>query len=267
VLLVASFAACSEDSSSTADDDGGSRGGTGGSSSGDSSGKSSGGTAGLAGSDGAEQPGATAGDTGNAGQSSAGEPTCAGDMSELTIDGSNWIPGACNDAAIQGAWYCYTDGISESDCDGKPRYADGGYCISGKTTSDPSGAAWGAALAFELNHPDGGAKTSYDATEHGLTGFAFEVVGSTGGAPLRIAFNAKGASGVQPFVEFSALDAERRTLRASIADAAVPADWNVLNAGATVDAAHISDIELRVAGGTSDDAYDLCVVSVTPLFD
>lgn len=271
VLLVASFAACSNDPKSTNGDDDGSLGGTGvatgGTSSGNSSGTANGGGAGHGGSAGAEEPGSTAGDTGSAGQSGDGEGSCEGDATELAIDGSYWMRGACNDAAIQGAWYCYADGISESDCDGKPRYSDGGYCIAGKVKNDPSGAAWGAAVAFELNHPDGAGKTSYDATEHRVTGFAFEVVGSTEGAPLRVAFNAPSASGVQPFVEFSPLDADRRTLRASIAAAAVPSDWDVPNAGAVVDPARISDVELRVAGGTSDAAYDLCVVSVTPLFD
>jgi len=271
MVLFAALASCSEDSKSSDDDDAGARAGTGTSTGGSSSGESGAGSSGRAmgggsevgGSGGSSEAGTTSGDAGQTGGSS----TCENDASELTIDGSDWMRGACNDAAIQGAWYCYADGTSETDCDGKPRYEDGGYCIGGQTKEDPSGAAWGAALAFELDHPDGEGKTTYDATAHGLTGFAFEVVGSTGGAPLRVAFNAASASGVQPFVEFAPLDHERRTLHATLADAVVPADWNVPNAGAVVDPTNISDVELRVAGGTIAAAYDVCIIGVTPLFD
>jgi hypothetical protein len=202
-----------------------------------------------------------------AGASGDGEPTCHGAASELTIDGSYWMWAECNDAAIQGAWYCYADGISESDCSGKPVYSDGGYCLSGTTLEDPSGDAWGAAVAFELNHPIESGKLSYDASEHGVTGFAIDVVGSSGGAALRVGFKTPSQSGVVPFVEFGALDGEPRTLHASIADAIVPPDWEVPNAGDVPNPSRISDVELRVAGGDREATYDVCVVRVTPLFD
>jgi hypothetical protein len=197
---------------------------------------------------------------------SSGEPTCHGAASELAIDGSYWMWAECNDAEIQGAWYCYADGISEHDCSGKPTYREGAYCLSGRTLEDSSGDAWGAAVAFELNHPLESGKASYDATEHGVTGFAVDVVGSSGGASLRVGFKAPSQSGVVPFVEFGALDGER-TLHASIADAIVPPDWEVPNAGDLANPSRISDVELRVAGGDREAAYDVCVVRVTPLFD
>jgi hypothetical protein len=202
-----------------------------------------------------------------AGAGGAGVPTCGGDASELTIDGTYWMWAECNDARIQGAWYCYTDGLSENDCSGKPQHTEDGYCLSGTTLEDASGDAWGAAVAFELNHPVGGDKASYDATARGVTGFALDVVGNSGGASLRVGFKAPAKSGVLPFVEFGALEDQPRTLIASIAEASVPSGWDVPNAGEVADPRSISDVELRIAGGDREASYSLCVVRVTPLFD
>jgi hypothetical protein len=241
---------------------GGTSGGSGGASSGrDATGGTQGGTAGAGGSSGSP----------SAGMGGSGTPiTCEGPRNELTIDGTHWIPGDCNDYEIEGAWYCITDEIADDDCDhttSQPRYDDQvvGYCISGTTILDAEFKAWGATLAFEL-HNDGAAKSSYDATAHGVVGFELTVQGITSGNPLRVTFTPT-ITGVDPspFVEYPSLEYETRTLTTLIEDAIVPPEWEVASAGDVPDPTAIVDVQLQVVGAQREAPYEFCITQVVPI--
>jgi hypothetical protein len=207
----------------------------------------------------------------NAGMGGASNPVmCGGPRSELTIDGMHWTSGECNDYEIQGGWHCITDEIADEDCDHTtrlPRYDDEvmGYCLSGTTIVDFEFKAWGASLGLELNN-DGVGKVGYDASAHGIVGFAVTVEGITSGNPLRIAFTPS-ATGIDtaPFVEYPSIENETRTLTAYIEDASVPAEWDVPSAGERADPTSIVDVELQVVGSRREAPFQFCITQVVPL--
>jgi hypothetical protein len=192
----------------------------------------------------------------------------------LPIDESGWVARECNDHMIQGAFYCYTDNINPTSCpaaaaDGTrppPFRPNGGMCISGSTTVDPTYAAWGAGLGLSLN--DAGSpsfvKSAYNATANGVTGFQILIAGDTGGRPLRVGFTgAAMPTGAQPFVEFAA---GSTNLEVAIQDAVVPSSWTTdPNAGMVADPANIYDIQVQIPGGDIATNYDFCIAGIQPV--
>jgi hypothetical protein len=180
------------------------------------------------------------------------------------------MSGECNDYAIQGGWYCFSDEIADGDCDevAGPRYDTGlvGYCLSGTTIVDPEYKAWGATLAFELNNEPSVGKMSYDASAHGVVGFDITVQGTTSGVPLRVGFTPSVTNmDATPFVEFEPLADESRTLTVMIADAQVPPEWDVPTAGNVVDPTSIADVQVQVVGGELEAPYQFCITHVAPI--
>lgn len=190
---------------------------------------------------------------------------CEGPTNELTIDGSHWMERDCNDFDIQGAWYCYDDGLSDSDCEDKPRWDTDlkGYCFSGTTIV--SADAWGAGVGIELNADPVDGKDFYDAAAKNIVGFAITVEGVSGTA-LHVNFTDEVMEkDVPPFIEYSPLGNETRVLEAYINEADVPATWDVPNAGQTVDPAKIMDIQVAVVGGDDEEPFEICITHVKPI--
>src|SRR5262245_55097251 len=194
--------------------------------------------------------GGASGNAGTGGTAGGGAMCSNSNRLTLPIDESGWVAAECNDLGIQGAFYCYDDGVNPTSCppaaaDGTrppPFRAGGGMCISGNTTMDPTYAAWGAGIGLSLGDSGGtpSVKTAYDATANGVTGFDIDMTGSTGNRPLRIGFTGSATPmGAQPFVEFPA---GAMALDVPIADALVPSTWTTdPNAGTMANPSSIFD--------------------------
>jgi hypothetical protein len=190
---------------------------------------------------------------------------CSADRTVLPIDASGWVPAECNDVEIQGAWYCYSDGVNPTSCpgEGAPYAAGRGMCLSGNTTIDPTYEAWGAGIGLTLNQDaDSSSGSSYDAASHDVVGFRIATSGNVGGARLRVQFTS-GNSGAMPFVEVDAGD----TVDVMLADAIVPPEWPVPEAGTVVDPSSIFDLQVAVAGGDAAFSYDFCITGLSVLVD
>ena len=196
------------------------------------------------------------------------------DKSTLPIDAKGWVARECNERNIQGAFYCYDDGVNPTSCppaaaDGTrppPFRAGGGMCISGNTTLDPTYAAWGAGIGLSLGDSGGmpSVKSAYDATANGVTGFHLDITGTTGNLPLRVGYTGAAAPvGAQPFVPFPAGATDLDVL---IADALVPESWTTdPNAGTHANPSSIFDLQVQITGGDAATTYDFCITNVTPI--
>jgi hypothetical protein len=220
-------------------------------------------------------PTGTTGGTGTAGASTGGAAavTCSNtDKSILPIDKTGWVARECNMYGIQGAWYCYTDGMTSAGCtaDMTP-YTDGkGMCLKGTTLGMPM--TWGAGIGLSLNDSGKTAtmasvKSAYSATANGVKGFKIALTGSTGGLPLRINFpKLASPTGVSPFVEVPGAPTTA-PYDVLIADALVPKAWMVTNAGETADPASIFDLQIQLPGDSKAAAFDFCISSLIPITD
>jgi hypothetical protein len=192
------------------------------------------------------------------------------DKTIIPIDATGWVPRNCDDYNIQGAWYCYSDGVGMTSCvTGKTPYVTAspgpGMCISGttaSTTSNPS--AYGAAIGFSLNDSGGtmSVKGSYNATMNNITGFNVTIAGNTGGLPVRIGFTgAASSTNPAPFVPVPGAG----TYAVKFSSANVPSTWMVPNAGATVDPTNIFDIGFQIAAGPTATPYNFCITALSPI--
>lgn len=190
-------------------------------------------------------------------------------MTTLPIDETGWVARGCNAYGIQGAWYCYDDGVNPSGCTANtPPYVAGeGMCLTGSTTAGDG--SWGAGIGLALN--DSGmmgatasVKSPYDAVTNGITGFQVVLTGDSGGLPIRVNFtNVANPSGVSPFRQVPGVG----SFDVSIADAVVPSAWEVDNAGETANAGAVYDVQVQVAGGDLAANYHVCIESITPISD
>jgi hypothetical protein len=207
-----------------------------------------------------------AGPTGGAGGS--GAATCSNaNLNTIPIDSTGWVARECNNFGIQGAWYCYDDGVNDSSCTtGTPPFRpQGGMCLSGTTTLDPTFAAWGGGIGLSLNETGGvgSVKSPFNATTSGVTGFAITIAGTSGGNAIRVNFSgaANTAGRISPFVQLPGAG----TYEVNLADAMVPTTWDVPEAGTTADPANIFDMQVQVVGGETNAAYDFCITQVDPI--
>jgi hypothetical protein len=237
-------------------------------------GSTTGGTSGTAGTSGAAAGGASAtgGTSGTAGSAGTGPVTCSNtDKTIIPVDMSGWVDRSCTDRMIQGAFYCYADGINPSTCvEGTPPYRAGaGMCIAGDTTLDPDHAAWGAGIGLSLNAvgDPAPAKMAYNAAANGVLGFTLSLSGDSGGNPLRVNFTtAEESAGVEPFWQLPAI-AGAGDFEVLIADAIVPEAWMIPESGKKPDPAAIYDLQVQVAGGDLAAHYDVCITGVKPITD
>lgn len=194
-----------------------------------------------------------------------GNPLCPdGVVSTLAIEEDGWIWAECNEFGIQGGWYCYTDGQTESTClENVPPYDDGKMCLSGETLG-PIPNTWGAGIGLGLAETDDDppVKMPYDAASRGIVGFSVTITGSTGGNDLRVGFTTSAMPTLTPpFVVVPGAGTHDLLFE----DAIVPPDWAVPNAGETVDPTAIYDIQFQVAGDGVAAPFDFCVTDITPI--
>ncbi|HEU5074476.1 MAG TPA: hypothetical protein VFU02_09890 [Polyangiaceae bacterium] len=217
----------------------------------------------------------SAGNTTTAGTTGGGPVECSNsDLATLPIDATGWVARDCNSSGIQGAWYCYADGVGTSDCmeNVTPYRAGGGMCLTGSTVVNAEGeyGAWGAGIGLSLNETgegsDGSAsvKSAYNATMNGVAGFAISITGTTGDKQIRVGFT--GTAGTTelpaPFYEVPGPG----DYVVMLADALVPAAWDVENAGMLADPTNLYDMQIQIVGGEDPAAaYDFCIASVTPV--
>lgn len=247
---------------------------------GDAGGDMAAGAGGAPGGAGGQAPstGGAAAGTGGESASTGGVPAGTGgappvvcpnaDPSLISIAPSRRVNAACNNAGITGWWYCFDDGINATSCTelGAPySSASGAMCLSGSTTA--ASAAWGAGIGVSLNQASGttAPKLPFDATAltPPVTGFRITLTGNTGGLPVRLTLTnlANPAGSASPFVEVAGVAGTSTEFDLIIADAVVPIDWDVANAGAAAIATLLYDLQVQIAGGAVG-AYDFCITQV-----
>lgn len=213
--------------------------------------------------------------TGAAGGTATGTGmvTCTNtDLATLPIDETGWVDRTCNNAGIQGAFYCYDDGVNPSGCtaDVPPWVpAESGMCLTGNTTVDDTYAAWGAGIGLSLNDTGmtetmASVKSAYSAASNGVLGFSITITGDTGGLPIRIQMPKVADPELSPFVEVPGAG----SYDIVIADALIPEAWEqCTGADCLADANSIFDLQIQVVGGNTAASYSFCVTNITPITD
>ncbi len=195
-----------------------------------------------------------------------GPAECTGSKDTIGIAANGWVPAECNNFGINGAWYCYDDGVNPSGCtaDAVPFDATKvGMCLKGNTTEDPDFLAWGAGIGFSLNVVDD-VKTAWNATSNHVIGFKIKIEGDTGDLPLRVSYkNEASEDETPPMKELPGPD-EYTIL---FDDAAVPSWADESIAGNPPNPEALYDIQIQVAGGAVADDYDFCITELTPITD
>jgi endo-1,4-beta-D-glucanase Y len=241
---------------------GGASGSTGSGSNGGGGGSRASGGGGAAGNkSGGGAGGATS--TGTAGTSGGGSGSGGSTATSTATGPTNWINSKgiapVNTFGIQGNWYAFGDG-STSTQTGNP-YRDSKYCVKGTASGDgDSSAHWGAGIGLDLNYADSTKKPyQYDGK---ITGFKIKFTGTVPTTP-RVQFVSSTDGGVSPFVQAS-MD---KSVTYAIADAKVPFDWNVANAGKGVEGGVLYSIQVLVDGAATAGAIDLCIAEFEPMYD
>jgi hypothetical protein len=240
--------------------------GNGGSAPGGGGATGQGGTTGQGGSVGAGGTTGSGGTISDAGPKGDGAPVCANaDRSIISIDATGFVTSACNSAKMQGAWYCYSDGVGTSNCTtGKTPYvaAQSGMCLSGTTST--SATAYGAGVGFSLNDSGGTAavKSAYNATTNQVIGFEVTITG-TSDVALRLNLTTAAASpNPAPFVSLPGAG----TYQVLLTDAVVPGGWANANAGQRLDPSAIYDVQLAVPADPNKAAnYNYCITGLKPI--
>jgi hypothetical protein len=208
----------------------------------------------------------TGNSTGSAG--SSGSVTCNNtDKTIVPIDSSGWDPGQCNNYDIQGAWYCYTDGMTSTNCTtGVTPWnaASGGMCLSGTSLGAVTGT-YGAAIGLSLNDSGGtpDVKGSYDATMHNIIGFEVTITGTFSPLDLRFGFKDTSGADVSPFYAIIGPG----TYQVLFTQAQVPTSWTTeTNAGAYANPSALTDLQFQIAGDEKAGvAFDFCITSLKPI--
>jgi hypothetical protein len=112
-------------------------------------------------------------------------PAPSGTGPELIVS-SGWVDGSTNAVGVQGAFFTYGDGSGRTSISENPGASQTGYCVAGSSAQvigGDFGGTWGAVAALNLSQlPDDETARLYDAEQNGVAGFAFDIVGNTGGA-------------------------------------------------------------------------------------
>jgi hypothetical protein len=206
--------------------------------------------------------GATTGGSNDSGDTGAVCP--GGILDTIPIEQDGWVDGTCNEYAIQGTWYCYDDGTTPTSCveDVVP-YDNGGMCLTGDALG-PVPGTWGGGIGLGLDETDDmpPVKMPYDATAHDIIGFTVTITGFTGGNAIRIGFTSSAMpTEASPFVAVPGAG----THNILFEDAIVPQDWQVPNAGETVDPSMIYDVQVQLAGDGMVAPFDYCITALTPI--
>jgi hypothetical protein len=256
-LLLAGVASSLGCTSGGANDGAGASGGTPAGTSGSNAGPGAGsGGAGNAGAGGAATGGANS--TAGAMNGAGGSAGAAGSASSAFINTNGRVTADSNSFGIQGYWYRFGDGVTTTET-GNP-YRDGMYCVTGTAPGDGVADHWGAGIGLDLNSVNN-VKMPY-AYQGKLTGFRMKLAGTVP-APVRVGFvTREDSSGVPPFI-LGTLD---ESVVYGIANAQVPLDWGVENAGERV-AENLYALQVLVPGSDAAGAIDLCIAEFEPVYD
>ncbi len=164
-----------------------------------------------------------------------------------------------NSFGLQGNWYAFADGTTSTQS-GNP-YSSGKYCVKGTAPGDgDSSKHWGAGIGLDLNLVSG-TKTAFNY-EGKITGFKIKLEGTVPLTP-RVQFVNNLDGGVQPFIGATM----GSSVVYSIADARVPFDWDVANAGKAVEGGVLYSLQILVDGAQTAGAIDLCISEFEPIYD
>lgn len=259
VVGAAASLACSSQEPDDADDDGaGATGGSQAGTSGTSGGGSGGGSAGTSGpSGGTAGTGGTSGGTAGSG-GAAGSAGAGGSASGAFVNSSGKVSASSNPFGIQGYWYRFGDGVTTTES-GNP-YRDGKYCVTGTAPGDGVADHWGAGIGLDLNSVDN-VKMPY-AFAGKVTGFRMKLEGTVP-APVRVGFVTRDDSSTVPPFIVGKID---ESFVYEIADAQVPFDWGVENAGERV-ADSLYALQVLAPGSDAAGPIDLCIAEFEPVYD
>jgi hypothetical protein len=124
----------------------------------------------------------------------------------IVPDPTGYIAPGTNSVGIHGSWFVYSDcnDLHNVNCTTVTTPTGTGFanvggkmCSSGQTST--ATGAWGAGIAFELNDNNG--QQPYDAVTNGVTGFCFQLSGTTiPSTTIRVAFPTKENNDNAPFL-------------------------------------------------------------------
>jgi endo-1,4-beta-D-glucanase Y len=196
-----------------------------------------------------------AGGAGNPGTSGGGGAQA---MNEPFINPAGKATAARNAFGIQGYWYAYADGVTSTQS-GNP-YRDGMYCVKGTAPGDGVGDHWGVGIGLDLNSVNN-TNMPYPYQDK-ITGFRMKLVGSAP-SPVRVNFvTSADSSGVAPFI----VGTFEQSLVYGIAEAQVPLDWAVANAGERV-AENLYSLQILAPGSEAAGPIDVCIAEFEPVYD
>jgi hypothetical protein len=178
---------------------------------------------------------------------------------------ATWInpPGSVtqgsNPFGIYGYWYAFNDGAT-STATGDP-YKSGAYCVTGTALADGNSAHWGVGIGLDLSGT-ATTKNPYQFTGK-VTGFRIKLTGSAPATPRVHFVTSTDSSAVSPFVPATM----NQSTVYNIADARVPLDWNVSNAGQRVDGGVLYSLQVQVPGDTTAGPINVCISEFEPVYD
>jgi hypothetical protein len=188
------------------------------------------------------------------------------DNTIVTLDATGAIYPQCNIWNIQGAWYCYQDGVGTTNCVAgvAPYVASagtaGGMCISGTTSTGAN--AYGAGIGMGLNSTLGASPVKSTIADASIIGFEITLTGGThgsGGSVLNV--NMTTGTKLTPAVTIPGVAANSTiTYDVYIKDALesfVPSSPVAKPGG-------IYDLQVAIPAGNGIQ-YDYCVTKVKPI--
>jgi endo-1,4-beta-D-glucanase Y len=195
---------------------------------------------------------------GGASSGMGGTGATGGSATVPFINSNGKVDASTNGFGINGYFYAYADGVTSTQS-GNP-YRDGMYCVSGTAPGDGDASHWGVGLGLDLNSVNG-TKMPYPY-QGKITGFHMKLTG-TAPSPVRVNFVTRAdSSGVAPFI-VGTLD---QALDYDIADALVPLDWSVDNAGERVQD-NLYALQVLAPGSDAAGPIDLCIAEFEPVYD
>jgi|GEM_PF-1277920 len=207
----------------------------------------------------------TSGGTGGGNPTSGGTSGSGGSSSCTAVGFINERGRVCPSEAtfgIDGNWYAFGDGTTTTES-GNP-YRDGAYCVTGEAPGDEDYSAhWGAGIGLDLNNPEGGSDTKQPYSWEGvITGFRLRLQGEAP-AGARVHFVTDPEAGVSPFITATLGE----SVIYNVAEAQVPLEWDVANAGQRVDGAPLYAVQIQAPGAEAAGPIDLCITEFEPLYD
>lgn len=193
--------------------------------------------------------GTSAGGAAVAADPQATPDTWINESGKVAVDG--------NSLGVVGYWYAFGDGVTSTQS-GNP-YRDGMYCVTGEAPGDGDSEHWGAGVGLDLNAPDS-EKLPYEY-EGKISGFRMRLLGTVP-TPVRVQFITNLDNNISPFIT-GVLD---ETVVYSIADARVPLEWGVENAGERAEGILYS-IQVLAPGDTAAGPIDLCIAEFEPVWE